>query len=67
VLLPRVREAAARQALRLPLRRVEIVKAELGKDAVALGGATLPIARLLNAGAMVTEPAGSRRLRSPAG
>ncbi|HEV2241102.1 MAG TPA: ROK family protein, partial [Streptosporangiaceae bacterium] len=67
VLLPRVREATARQALRLPLRGVEIVKAELGKDAVALGAATLPIARLLTAGAVVTEPAGSRRVRSPAG
>jgi predicted NBD/HSP70 family sugar kinase len=56
-LLPRVREAAGRHALRLPFSRVEIVKADLGRDAVALGGATLPIARLLNAGAVVTEPA----------
>ena len=56
-LLPGIREAAGRQALRLPFSRVEIVKADLGKDAVALGGATLPIARLLAAGAMVTEPA----------
>jgi predicted NBD/HSP70 family sugar kinase len=51
-LLPRIRAAAERQALRLPFSRVEIVKAELGPDAVALGGATLPIAQLLTAGAM---------------
>ncbi len=51
-LLPRIRAAAGEHALRLPLRGVRIVPAELGKDAVALGGATLPIARLLTAGAM---------------
>jgi predicted NBD/HSP70 family sugar kinase len=50
-LLPSIREAAAGKALHLPFSRVEIVKAELGQDAVALGGATLPIARLLSAGA----------------
>ena len=64
-LLPRIREAAGRQALRLPFSRVEIVKAELGQDAVALGGATLPIARLLTAGAVVPEhPDSRRRIRS---
>jgi predicted NBD/HSP70 family sugar kinase len=51
-LLPSIREAAAGRALHLPFSRVEIVKAELGQDAVALGGATLPIARLLSAGAV---------------
>jgi len=51
-LLPRIRDAAGRHALRLPLRGAAIVPAQLGKDAVALGGATLPIARLLTAGAM---------------
>ena len=51
-LLPRIRAAVGEHALRLPLRGVRIVPAELGKDAVALGGATLPIARLLTAGAM---------------
>jgi predicted NBD/HSP70 family sugar kinase len=55
-LLPEIRRAAGRQALRLPFSRAEIVKADLGQDAVALGGATLPIARLLTAGAM-TGPA----------
>jgi predicted NBD/HSP70 family sugar kinase len=65
-LLSSVREAAGRHALHLPFSRVEIVKADLGKDAVALGGATLPIARLLTAGAVVTEPADRRRIRTPA-
>src|SRR5580698_8571944 len=51
-LLPRIREAAGRRALHLPFSRVEIVTADLGQDAVALGGATLPIARLLTAGAV---------------
>ncbi|MDX6389413.1 MAG: hypothetical protein QOJ73_476 [Streptosporangiaceae bacterium] len=60
-LLPRIREAAGRQALHLPFSRVEIVKADLGQDAVALGGATLPIARLLTAGAMVADHTGNRR------
>ena len=54
-LLPAIREAAKINALRLPYSGVQIVKAELGQDAVALGGATLPIAQLLNNGA--TRPA----------
>jgi predicted NBD/HSP70 family sugar kinase len=66
-LLPRIREAAGRQALRLPFSQVEIVKADLGQDAVALGGATLPIARLLTAGAVADDqaasPAGRRLTR----
>jgi predicted NBD/HSP70 family sugar kinase len=65
-LLSGVRETAGRHALHLPFSRVEIVKADLGKDAVALGGATLPIARLLTAGTMVTEPADRRQTGSPA-
>jgi hypothetical protein len=60
-LLLEVRQAAGRQALRLPFSRAEIVKADLGPDAVALGGATLPIARLLTAGAVRTAGPGSRR------
>ncbi len=63
-LLPRIREVAEHQALRLPFSRVEIVKAELGPDAVALGGATLPIAQLLSDGAMSsTDPDTRPRLR----
>jgi predicted NBD/HSP70 family sugar kinase len=65
-LLPDIHEAASRYALRLPFSRVEIVKADLGKDAVALGGATLPIARLLSAGA-VPGRRGPRQLFRSAG
>ncbi len=64
-MLPRIREAARRQALHLPFSRVEIVKADLGPDAVALGGATLPIAQLLSAGAMDMSHADSRRRIRP--
>lgn len=49
-LLPAVRESAARQALRQPYRQASIDLGQLGVDAVALGAATLPIARLLAAG-----------------
>ncbi|MFI5062938.1 MAG: ROK family protein [Streptosporangiales bacterium] len=63
-LLPEIRAAAQRQALRLPFSRVEIVKADLGPDAVALGGATLPIGGLLSAGAVRSYPADGRRVRS---
>jgi predicted NBD/HSP70 family sugar kinase len=62
-LLPSIRDAAGRRALHLPFSRVEIVKAELGQDAVALGGATLPIARLLAAGAVAAEHTAVRRRR----
>ena len=65
-LLPRIRAAAERQALRLPFSRVEIVKAELGPDAVALGGATLPIAQLLSAGAMSSADPDTRPRPRPA-
>jgi predicted NBD/HSP70 family sugar kinase len=66
-LLPGIQLAAKRHALRLPFSRVQIVKADLGKDAVALGGATLPIARLLDAGATLPDrSAGRRRLRTMA-
>jgi len=60
-LLPRIRDAAGRHALRLPFSRVEVVKADLGQDAVALGAATLPIARLLDAGGIRPERTGARR------
>ncbi len=50
-LLPQLRAAAARSALRIPFSHVDIVKAELGVDAVAMGAATLPIAQFLNLGA----------------
>jgi predicted NBD/HSP70 family sugar kinase len=66
-LLPSIREAAGRQALHLPFSGAEIVKADLGKDAVALGAATLPIARLLTAGAVADGQASSRRRIRSAG
>ena len=59
--LGRISEAAGRNALRLPFSGVEIVKAELGQDAVALGGATLPVGKLLNAGAMTVPARAERR------
>jgi predicted NBD/HSP70 family sugar kinase len=49
-LLPAIRAAAARQALRQPYGQASIELGRLGVDAVALGAATLPIARLLAAG-----------------
>lgn len=59
--LPAITEAASTCALRLPFSGVRIVKAELGQDAVALGGATLPIAQLLNAGATTPPTRPERR------
>jgi predicted NBD/HSP70 family sugar kinase len=67
-LLPEIRAATERQALRMPFRQVQIIKAELGKDAVALGGATLPIARLLDAGGPArAQPGRPPRKLAPSG
>ncbi|HEY0261069.1 MAG TPA: ROK family protein [Lacisediminihabitans sp.] len=49
--MPRIRESASRAALHFAFGHVDIVPAQLGSDAVALGAATLPIALALNAGA----------------
>ncbi|MEU4717650.1 ROK family transcriptional regulator [Micromonospora purpureochromogenes] len=49
-LLPAIRAAAGRQALRQPYEQASIQLGRLGVDAVALGAATLPIARLLASG-----------------
>lgn len=65
-LLPRIREVASEHALRLPFGQVEIVPAELGRDAVALGAATLPISRLLAAGAIPVQSKPLGRARRPA-
>lgn len=51
-LLPRVREVAAEHALHMPYNDVSIVPAELGRDAVALGAATLPVSQFLESGAI---------------
>ena len=45
-----IREAAGRQALRQPFEQASIELCQLGPDAVALGAATLPIARFLTEG-----------------
>ena len=46
-LLPEIRESAMAHALRQPAGQVAIELCQLGPDAVALGAATLPVARLL--------------------
>ncbi|GIJ43480.1 sugar kinase [Virgisporangium aliadipatigenens] len=48
--LSEIRDATGRHALRQPFAQTEIVLCELGQDAVALGAATLPVARLLSSG-----------------
>ncbi|PYC87381.1 sugar kinase [Streptomyces tateyamensis] len=49
-MLPAIREAAGRHALRHPFDKTRIVLGELGPDAVALGAATLPVERFLAGG-----------------
>jgi predicted NBD/HSP70 family sugar kinase len=51
-LLPAIREVASQQALRMPFSVVSIVPAQLGRDAVALGAATLPVNDFLTSGAV---------------
>ena len=65
-LLPRIREVALANSLRLPGSHFALVRADLGPDAVALGAATLPIAEFLNNGATV-RAATPIPLRRPAG
>ncbi len=60
-LLDRISDTARAQSLRLPNSSVRIVRAELGQDAVALGGATLPIARLLNTAPVTAAPVAASR------
>ena len=54
--LPALREATARNALRQPYAQVSIVRCELGRDAVAMGAATLPVLRLLRDGGIPQRP-----------
>ena len=54
--LPGIREAAARHALRRPYARTSIDVCQLGPEAVAMGAATLPIARLLAEGGLPAQP-----------
>jgi predicted NBD/HSP70 family sugar kinase len=51
--LPELRAEVAKHALRLPYAQVSIELCELGRDAVALGAATLPVLRLLRDGGVV--------------
>ncbi|GAA1545962.1 ROK family transcriptional regulator [Kribbella lupini] len=48
--LPELREAVGKHALHRPYEQVTIELCELGRDAVALGAATLPVLRLLREG-----------------
>jgi predicted NBD/HSP70 family sugar kinase len=61
-LLPEIRAAAATHALRHPYAQTSIELCRLGLDAVSVGAATLPVARLLRDGGIRTPPA--RRTRS---
>ena len=45
-----ISEAASHNALRTPFRDVELLRADLGADPVAMGAATLPVARFLSSG-----------------
>jgi predicted NBD/HSP70 family sugar kinase len=51
--LPRLRSLVGDHALRRPYAQVSIELCELGRDAVALGAATLPVLRLLRDGGVV--------------
>ncbi len=54
--LPDIRDSASQNALRQPYSRTRIDLCQLGPDTVAMGAATLPIARLLaNGGLPVTS------------
>ncbi|HET6531287.1 MAG TPA: ROK family protein [Actinoplanes sp.] len=61
--LPDIRAAAARSALRHPYSQTRIDTGQLGPDAVAMGAATLPIARLLADGGLPPVPAGGAASR----
>ncbi|MET7393284.1 ROK family transcriptional regulator [Dactylosporangium sp. NPDC005572] len=54
-LLPQIRASASRHALRQPYEQARIELGQLGVDAVALGAATLPVARLLQEGGTRSE------------
>lgn len=57
-ILPRVHEVAREHSLRYPFSRTSLELGRLGRDAVARGAATLPVARFLDDGGKVP-------LRSP--
>jgi predicted NBD/HSP70 family sugar kinase len=55
-LLPEIRSAAATHALRHPYAQTSIELCRLGPDAVSVGAATLPVARLLRDGGVGARP-----------
>ncbi|MBB5837092.1 ROK family transcriptional regulator [Kribbella italica] len=57
--LPELREAVGKHALHRPYAQVTIELCELGRDAVALGAATLPVLRLLREGGTTKRLAAS--------
>ncbi|MFI5844546.1 ROK family transcriptional regulator [Catenuloplanes sp. NPDC051500] len=63
-LMPQIREAVAAHALHRPFEQATIELCQLGPDAVAMGAATLPVARLLADGGAGQTPV--RTLRRPA-
>jgi predicted NBD/HSP70 family sugar kinase len=63
--LPEIRAAAAGHALRRPYARTSIELCQLGSDAVALGAATLPLARLLTDGGLIDTAAPRLLDRAP--
>lgn len=58
--LPEIRTATAEHALRQPFLQTTIELCQLGQDAVALGAATLPVAKLLSDGGSIEQPAAAR-------
>lgn len=57
--LDELRAEVGKHALRRPYAQVSIVLCELGRDAVALGAATLPVVRLLRDGGAVRNLSGN--------
>jgi predicted NBD/HSP70 family sugar kinase len=56
-MLPAIKAAAAQYALRHPFAQTSLEICRLGPEAVAVGAATLPLARLLDSGGAVDPPA----------
>lgn len=56
-MLPEIRAAAGAYALRHPFAQTTIELCHLGPDAVAMGAATLPLARFLDTGGAPEQPA----------
>jgi predicted NBD/HSP70 family sugar kinase len=66
-ILPRVREVAREHSLRYPFSRTTLELGSLGRDAVARGAATLPVAQFLDDGGKVPvrTPVFDARTRVP--